>query len=105
MATSESCKDKTTGQTQYRTEWHRVVMFNRLANICGEYLKKGSKLYIEGGLWARKWQDKWGQDRYTTEILTTEMQMLDSKGSVNLATNKMVNESSVNNTEILVQIF
>jgi single-strand DNA-binding protein len=99
MATSESWKDKTTGQTQDRTEWHRVVMFNRLAEICGEYLKKGSKLYIEGSLRTRKWQDKEGQDRYTTEIVATEMQMLDSKGSVNLATDKMVNESSVNNTE------
>jgi single-strand DNA-binding protein len=99
MATSESWKDKTTGQIQDRTEWHRVVMFNRLAEICGEYLKKGSKLYIEGSLRTRKWQDKEGQDRYTTEIVATEMQMLDSKGSVNLTTDKMENESLVNNTE------
>jgi single-strand DNA-binding protein len=74
-------------------------MFNRLAEICGEYLKKGSKLYIEGSLRTRKWQDKEGQDRYTTEIVATEMQMLDSKGSVNLTTDKMENESLVNNTE------
>ena len=99
MATSESWKDKTTGQIQDRTEWHRVVMFNRLAEICGEYLKKGSKLYVEGSLRTRKWQDKEGQDRYTTEIVATEMQMLDSKGSVNLTTDKMENESLVNNTE------
>ena len=73
IATSESWKDKTTGQTQDKTEWHRVVMFNRLAEICGEYIKKGSKLYIEGSLRTRKWQDKEGQDRYTTEIVAIEM--------------------------------
>jgi single-strand DNA-binding protein len=79
VATSESWKDKTTGQPQDRTEWHRVVFFNRLAEIAGEYLKKGSKVYIEGALRTRKWQDKDGQDRYTTEIVANEMQMLDSR--------------------------
>ena len=79
IATSESWKDKQTGQTQERTEWHRVVFFNRLAEIAGEYLKKGGKVYIEGGLRTRKWQDQQGQERYTTEIVANEMQMLDSR--------------------------
>lgn len=80
IATSETWKDKQTGQPQERTEWHRVVFFNRLGEIAGEYLKKGSKVYVEGSLRTRKWQDKEGQDRYTTEIVGNEMQMLDSRG-------------------------
>ncbi|MBK6277814.1 MAG: single-stranded DNA-binding protein [Gammaproteobacteria bacterium] len=80
LATSESWKDKNTGQQQERTEWHRVVFFNRLAEIAGEYLHKGSKVYIEGSLRTRKWQDKEGKDQYTTEIVANEMQMLDSRG-------------------------
>lgn len=81
LATSESWKDKNTGELQERTEWHRVVLFQRLAEIVAEYLKKGSKVYIEGRLQTRKWQDKTtGQDRYTTEIIANEMQMLDSRG-------------------------
>ncbi len=79
VATSESWKDKQTGQMQDRTEWHRVVFFNRLGEIAGEYLRKGSKVYIEGSLRTRKWQDQQGQDRYTTEIVANEMQMLDSR--------------------------
>lgn len=79
IATSESWKDKNSGQQQERTEWHRVVFFNRLAEIAGEYLKKGSKVYVEGSLRTRKWQDKDGQDKYTTEIVASEMQMLDGK--------------------------
>lgn len=81
VATSESWRDKNTGEQQERTEWHRVVFFNRLAEIAGEYLKKGSKVYVEGSLRTRKWQDQSGQDRYTTEIVGSEMQMLDSRGS------------------------
>jgi single-strand DNA-binding protein len=80
LATSESWKDKQTGQMQERTEWHRVVFFNRLAEIAGEYLRKGSKVYVEGSLRTRKWQGQDGQDRYTTEIVASEMQMLDSRG-------------------------
>ncbi|MDX9874271.1 MAG: single-stranded DNA-binding protein [Spongiibacteraceae bacterium] len=80
LATSESWKDKATGQPQERTEWHRVVFFNRLAEIAGEYLRKGSKVYVEGSLRTRKWQGQDGQDRYTTEIVASEMQMLDSRG-------------------------
>lgn len=76
IATSESWKDKATGQKQERTEWHNVVFFNRLAEIAGEYLKKGSQCYVEGQLRTRKWQDKQGNDKYTTEIVASEMQML-----------------------------
>jgi len=79
IATSESWQDKQSGQMQERTEWHRVVFFNRLAEIAGEYLKKGSKVYIEGSLRTRKWQGQDGQDRYTTEIVAGELQMLDSR--------------------------
>ena len=80
LATSESWKDKNTGEKQDRTEWHRVVCFNRLGEIAGEYVRKGSKLYVEGSLRTRKWQDQQGQDRYTTEIVANDIQMLDSKG-------------------------
>jgi single-strand DNA-binding protein len=80
IATSETWKDKSSGEQQERTEWHRVVFFRRLAEIVGEYLKKGSKIYVEGRLQTRKWQDKNGQDRYTTEIVADQMQMLDSRG-------------------------
>jgi len=81
VATSESWKDKQTGENVERTEWHRVVFYQRLAEIAGEYLRKGSKIYIEGRLQTRKWQDKnTGQDRFTTEIIGDSMQMLDSKG-------------------------
>lgn len=79
VATSESWTDKQSGQKQEKTEWHRVVFFNRLAEIAGEYLSKGSKVYIEGSLRTRKWQDQQGQDRYTTEIVASEMQMLSGK--------------------------
>ncbi len=80
IATSESWKDKQSGQQQERTEWHRVVFFNRLAEIAGEYLRKGSQIYIEGSLRTRKWQDNNGQDKYTTEIVASEMQMLGGRG-------------------------
>lgn len=79
LATTDSWKDKTSGERVDRTEWHRVVFFNRLAEIAGEYLKKGSQVYIEGALRTRKWQDQGGQDRYTTEIVGSEMQMLGSR--------------------------
>lgn len=76
VATSESWRDKQTGETKERTEWHSVAMFGRLAEIAGEYLRKGSQVYIEGSLRTRKWQDKSGNDRYTTEIVAAEMHML-----------------------------
>ena len=86
LATSESWKDKDTGSDQERTEWHRVVLWRRLAEIAGEYLKKGSKVYIEGQLQTRKWEQD-GQTRYTTEVIGRDMQFLDSRGN-----------SSANNT-------
>ncbi len=79
IATSESWTDKQSGQKQERTEWHRVVFFNRLAEIAGQYLKKGSKVYVEGSLRTRKWQDQQGVEKYTTEIMGNELQMLDSR--------------------------
>lgn len=81
VATSDNWKDKQSGEMQERTEWHRVVFFNRLAEIAGEYLRKGGKVYVEGSLRTRKWQDQNGNDRYTTEIVGNEMQMLDSRGA------------------------
>lgn len=98
VATSESWKDKQSGQAQERTEWHRVVLFNRLAEIAGEYLRKGAKVYIEGSLRTRKWQDKNGQDKYTTEIVGSEMQMLDSKGSSSAMGQAAHSESSSSNS-------
>lgn len=80
VATSESWKDKQSGDMKEQTEWHSVAMFGRLAEIAGEYLRKGSQVYIEGRLRTRKWQDKQGNDRYTTEIVASEMQMLGGRG-------------------------
>ena len=80
IATSESWTDKNTGQKQERTEWHRVVVFKKLAEIAAEYLRKGSQVYIEGSLRTRKWQDKEGRDQYTTEIVANDMTMLGGKG-------------------------
>lgn len=79
LATSMTWRDKQTGELQERTEWHRIVFFNRLAEIVGEYLRKGSKIYVEGSLRTRKWQDKSGIDRYTTEVIANEMHMLDNR--------------------------
>lgn len=90
IATSEKWKDKNTGEQKEATEWHNIVFYKRLAEICGEYLRKGSNVYIEGSLKTRKWQDKDGQDRYTTEINGKELQMLDGKtngGNSNSPTN------------------
>jgi single-strand DNA-binding protein len=80
IATSESWRDKQSGEQQERTEWHRVALFGRLAEIAAEYLKKGSQVYIEGSLRTRKWQDKQGNDRYSTEIIGNELQMLGGRG-------------------------
>ena len=79
IATTDSWTDKASGNKQKKTEWHRVVFFSKLAEIAGEYLRKGSQVYIEGSLRTRKWQDQQGQDRYTTEIVASEMQMLGGK--------------------------
>ena len=80
IATSETCKYKTSGEKKEATEWHRISAFGKLAEICGEYLRKGSQVYIEGSLRTRKWQDKEGQDRYTTEVRADQMRMLGSRG-------------------------
>ncbi len=80
LATSETWKDKQSGEQKERTEWHKVAMFNRLAEIAAEYLRKGSQVYIEGKLRTRKWQDRDGNDRYTTEVIADEMQMLGGRG-------------------------
>lgn len=80
LATTDSWKDRQSGEAQERTEWHRVVFFGRLGEIAGEYLRKGSKVYVEGRIQTRKWQGQDGQDRYTTEIVASDMQMLDSRG-------------------------
>ena len=80
IATSDSWKDRNSGEQQERTEWHRVVTFNRLAEIAAKYLRKGSKVYVEGRLQTRKWQDQSGNDRWSTEIVANEMQMLDARG-------------------------
>lgn len=97
IATAESWKDKNTGEQQERTEWHKVVFFGRLAEIVGEYLRKGSQVYIEGRLKTQKWQDKEGQDRYTTQIIANEMQMLGSKssGSANAASQSQKNKTLI----------
>src|SRR6266853_3992274 len=80
IATSESWRDKQTGEQQERTEWHRVAFFGRLAEVAGEYLRKGSQVYVEGSLRTRKWQDKQGNDRYSTEIVGNDLQMLGGRG-------------------------
>ena len=91
IATSDSWKDKESGMDQERTEWHRVVLWRRLAEIAGEYLKKGSKVYIEGQLQTRKWEQE-GQTRYTTEIIARDMQFLDSRGSSNSSSTQKSSE-------------
>lgn len=83
VATSEVRKDKNTGDQHEHTEWHKVVLFNRLAEIASEYVKKGSKVYIQGSLKTRKWTDNQGVERYTTEIVASELQLLDSRGIIN----------------------
>jgi len=85
VATSESWRDKQSGEQQERTEWHRVALFGRLAEIAGEYLRKGSQVYIEGSLRTRKWQDKQGNDRYSTEIVGNDLQMLGGRGGAGAA--------------------
>lgn len=88
VATDESYKDKQTGQIVPRTEWHRVAFFNRLAEIARDYLRKGSKIYVEGKLRTNKWQDESGNDRYSTEIIVSELQMLDSAQTANGGANQ-----------------
>ena len=94
VATSETWKDKNTGDQQERTEWHRIVFFGKLGEIAGQYLHKGSKVYVEGALRTEKWQDNAGNDRYTTKVIANEMQMLDKKGDG--ITNNAVPETAQN---------
>lgn len=98
IATNESWKDKQSGEQKEKTEWHRVVMFNRLAEIATEYLRKGSQVYIEGKIQTRKWEDKEGKDRWTTEIVANEMQMLGSRSSGGNSAPSSPEESSSNTT-------
>lgn len=100
VATSESWTDKQTGEKREQTEWHRIIFFRRQAEICTQYLKKGSKIYLEGKLKTRKWQDQNGQDRYTTEIYGDNLQMLDSKqeGQATAQQPQRQSQSSSNNT-------
>lgn len=95
LATSESWKDKNTGEQQDRTEWHSVAFFGRLAEIAGEYLRKGSQVYVEGRLRTRKWQDRDGNDRYTTEIIANEMQMLGGRPGASAPARSSTESSSV----------
>lgn len=95
LATSMSWRDKTSGELQERTEWHRIVFFNRLAEIVGEYLRKGSKAYIEGSLRTRKWQDKDGNFRYTTEVIANEMHILDNRSGSNGGGNYQKDDADV----------
>jgi len=96
IATSDTWKDKQTGEQQERTEWHRIVFYNRLAEIVELYVKKGAKIYIEGSLRTKRWQDKSGQNRYTTEIIASEMQMLDTKAVTQTLQNENITSISQN---------
>lgn len=95
VATSESWKDRQTGEKQERTEWHRIVLYNRLAEIAAQYLRKGSRVFVEGSLKTNKWQDQSGADRYTTEIVALSMQLMDSKGGSAGATPAMDDEAEM----------
>jgi single-strand DNA-binding protein len=100
IATTETWKDKASGENQERTEWHRVVFYNRLAEIVGEYLRKGSKVFIEGRLQTRKWQDKTtNQDRYTTEVIADSLEMLGSKAAGGAQDAPMEKASSMETTQ------
>ncbi len=105
IATTFRWKDKQSGERKENTEWHRVVFFNRLAEIVGEYLRKGSQVYVEGRLQTRKWQGQDGQDRYTTEIVATEMQMLGSRsgGTAPLANSPSANAPAQHNASVNTQ--
>jgi len=103
LATSESWRDKTSGELQDRTEWHRIVFFNRLAEIVGEYLHKGSKIYVEGSLRTRKWQDKNGVERHTTEIIANEMHILDSRNASATHTSHEVGKIDENEKALKIQ--
>lgn len=100
VATRESWKDKNTGEMKERTEWHKIVIFNRLAEVAGQYLSKGSKVYLEGKLQTRKWKDQSGQDRYTTEIVANQMEMLDNKQEQSSQTQEFSNAQFSNPAKV-----
>ena len=99
LATSESWKDKQSGETQERTEWHNLTFYGKVAEIAGEYLKKGSQIYVEGSIRTEKWQDKEGKDRFTTKIIVSEMQMLGSRGGAGSPSSENSRSSAPNNSE------
>jgi single-strand DNA-binding protein len=99
LATSETWKDKQNGQQQERTEWHRVVIYGKMADIASKYMKKGSKVYIEGSLRTRKWQDKAGLERYTTEIICNDLQLIDSKNATGAPDSRMSSDYNEHNQE------
>ena len=105
VATSESWNDKETGERQEKTEWHRVVFFGRLAEIASEYLKKGSQVYIEGKLQTRKWEDKEGNERWTTEIVSNQMQMLGEKMSQSASNQGNVTKQNNSSNEFVDEEF
>ena len=105
VATSESWNDKETGEKQEKTEWHRVVFFGRLAEIASEYLKKGSQVYIEGKLQTRKWEDKEGNERWTTEIVSNQMQMLGEKMSQSASNQGNVTKQNNSSNEFVDEEF
>ena len=99
LATSESWKDKQSGETQERTEWHNLTFYGKVAEIAGEYLKKGSQIYVEGSIRTEKWQDKEGKDRYTTKIIVSDMQMLGSRGGSGAPSGESSRSSAPNPNE------
>ena len=105
VATSESWNDKVTGDKQERTEWHRVVFYGRLAEIAGDYLKKGSQVYVEGKLQTRKWEDKEGKERWTTEIIANQMQMLGERMSQGTSNQNNVTKSDSPSNEFVDEEF
>jgi single-strand DNA-binding protein len=105
VATSESWNDKVTGEKQERTEWHRVVFYGRLAEIAGDYLKKGSQVYVEGKLQTRKWEDKEGKERWTTEIVANQMQMLGDRMSQGASNQKNVTKPDSSSNEFVDEEF
>ena len=105
VATSESWNDKVTGEKQERTEWHRVVFYGRLAEIAGDYLKKGSQVYVEGKLQTRKWEDKEGKDRWTTEIVANQMQMLGDRMSQGASKENNVTKPDSSSNEFVDEEF
>ena len=105
LATSRRWKDKQTGDKREETEWHRVIFFSRLAEISAEFLKKGSQVYIEGRIQTQKWQDKGGQDRYTTEIIAEQMQMLGSKNGGQPETTASISNSTPSSSATIADDF